>query len=165
MTQTEGQIVLIQFFTELVNVKADTVTVLCRWEYEEVGCVGVSVWPQSGQADPSVVASLQVRLVSDQERREETEEVVGGCPAGLYWCGDTCYSHNVCHQTSVRPQLLARDTSNPVMLRDRQSQVSQITTTVGNYHAPLGWTEGEHHWSSGGEGPGGDCPGGGAGEL
>ena len=70
MTQTEGQIVLIQFFTELVNVKADTVTVLCRWEYEEVGCVGVSVWPQSGQADPSVVASLQVRLVSDQERRE-----------------------------------------------------------------------------------------------
>ena len=101
MTQTEGQIVLIQFFTELVNVKADTVTVLCRWEYEEVGCVGVSVWPQSGQADPSVVPSLQVRLVSDQERREETEEVVGGCPAGLYWCGDTCYSHNVCHQTEA----------------------------------------------------------------
>ena len=74
----------------------------CRWEYDQAGCVAVSVWPQSGQAD---LAKLGLALLSDQkkEEEEEEEERVGNCPLGLYWCRDTCYTHSVCYQSPHRP--------------------------------------------------------------
>ena len=57
----------------------------------------LSIWPQSGAG---VLSQLQLSLLTDHDDDDDVAaEIINECPPGLYWCKDSCYSHNICLMT------------------------------------------------------------------